>query len=212
MHWAPSNSTKTRPILALALSLILHAALYFLSDTGSAQKDSIDSSNTGHSKIRAYLGENNRTLPPDTAHTNLIEADRFTSAPSSQRNYEQGARTTKTTEQPDATDQRTQLAKDVEATLPAFDFQPDYPLHLLSSGIRGSVSVAFNLRRSGAIENIEILASTPPGVFDKAVIDAIVAAEKAAPNRQSALGRRYVIVVDFDPNGTLSQSRTTHEK
>lgn len=196
-----------RPSFALALSLLLHAALFCLSGT-----DSIDTSIARHLKIHAHLGESNGALPPYTANPNLNEPEKLASTPFIPKENKEVARAIKSSEQPDTSDQKSNIANDLSPAIPAFDFQPDYPLHLLSSGIRGSVSVAFNLRRTGAIENIEILESTPPGVFDKAVIDAIVAARKAAPNSQSALGKRYVIVVDFDPNGTLSQSRIPHEK
>lgn len=81
--------------------------------------------------------------------------------------------------------------------------EPGYPLPLFLKGVAGSVTATFRVGKGGIFESIQVIESSPAGVFDKAVIEAIGVArilESSAP-----LGRELMITITFDPAGTGAQ-------
>ena len=56
---------------------------------------------------------------------------------------------------------------------PTHKVNPIYPFKAKRLGISGEVLVQFRVEKDGSISHIKILESTPPGVFDKAVLDAV---------------------------------------
>lgn len=51
--------------------------------------------------------------------------------------------------------------------IPLNDVRPDYPRHALQRGIEGHVKLAFTINRAGAVENVRVIESTPPNVFER---------------------------------------------
>jgi protein TonB len=49
----------------------------------------------------------------------------------------------------------------------------DYPLNALAQQIEGQVEVAYVVTPKGAVSDLKVLSSTPPGVFDKAAANAV---------------------------------------
>ena len=56
---------------------------------------------------------------------------------------------------------------------PTHKINPIYPFKAKRLGISGRVLVQFRVGKNGSVSHIKILESTPPGVFDKAVLDAV---------------------------------------
>jgi TonB family protein len=77
--------------------------------------------------------------------------------------------------------------------------EPRYPLPLLVKNVRGSVSATFRIGSEGRFEDIQIIESSPEGVFDKVVIDAISAAIAAEGSVRK--GNKFKITFVFDPSG-----------
>ena len=77
--------------------------------------------------------------------------------------------------------------------------EPRYPLQLFAKNVRGSVSATFRISTEGRFEDIQIIESTPEGVFDKMVIDAISAAKAAEGSVRK--GNKFKITFVFDPSG-----------
>jgi periplasmic protein TonB len=50
---------------------------------------------------------------------------------------------------------------------------PEYPQSALSRGVSGSVLVSFTVDASGATRDVQVLQSTPTGVFDRAAVSAV---------------------------------------
>ncbi len=50
---------------------------------------------------------------------------------------------------------------------------PEYPYKAARRGIEGWVRVAFVVNETGHVENVEVIESDPPGVFDNAAIRAV---------------------------------------
>jgi len=63
------------------------------------------------------------------------------------------------------------LANDGEY-LPIVKVSPIYPNNALSRGIEGYVIVEFTVTRQGTVENIVVVESRPPGIFDRAATQA----------------------------------------
>ena len=88
---------------------------------------------------------------------------------------------------------------------PVFErpFAPRYPLQLLIAGVRGAVTVSFRVGRNGGLEDAEIIDSSPPGVFENAVIEALARAQldidSVRPNSV------WMVTVVFDALGTNAQ-------
>lgn len=57
--------------------------------------------------------------------------------------------------------------------MPTHKAAPIYPFRAKRLGISGSVTVKFLVEKDGSVADMEIIRSTPPGVFDKAVLDAV---------------------------------------
>jgi len=57
--------------------------------------------------------------------------------------------------------------------MPTHKVAPIYPFRAKRLGISGSVTVKFLVEKDGSIRDMEIVGSTPPGVFDRAVLDAV---------------------------------------
>lgn len=94
--------------------------------------------------------------------------------------------------------------------VPVFEvpFTPRYPLQLLAQGIRGSVTVSFRVSRIGGAEGIELIDSAPAGVFDAAVIDALMRAQLDIDSVRP--GSAWVVTVVFDATGTNPQGPVSH--
>ena len=50
---------------------------------------------------------------------------------------------------------------------------PQYPYQAARRGIEGWVKVAFRVTAKGTVEDVRVLESEPPGVFDQAALDAV---------------------------------------
>lgn len=57
--------------------------------------------------------------------------------------------------------------------IPIVLVQPQYPSRAASRGIEGYVLVGFSIAPSGAVINPEIVEASPPGVFDRAALNAV---------------------------------------
>ena len=57
--------------------------------------------------------------------------------------------------------------------IPLSQQPPQYPYKAAQRGIEGWVRVAFDVTASGSVENVEVIESDPPGVFDKAASRAV---------------------------------------
>ena len=57
--------------------------------------------------------------------------------------------------------------------VPLSQLPPQYPYKAAQRGIEGWVRVEFDVTATGSVENVEVLESDPPGVFDKAAIRAV---------------------------------------
>ncbi|MFW0776179.1 MAG: TonB family protein [Rickettsiales bacterium] len=62
--------------------------------------------------------------------------------------------------------------EDVQA-VPIEHVKPKYPVYALRRGIEGRVLIGFDITEKGSIQNPKVIESSPPGVFDKAVIKAL---------------------------------------
>jgi TonB family protein len=90
-------------------------------------------------------------------------------------------------------------SKAVTPSNPIVGIEPVYPLFLLSSNVRGTVTALFRVGEGGKFEKVEILESIPAGKFDRSVIEAITSArivEGSLP-----LNKEMMITVVFDPTG-----------
>lgn len=56
--------------------------------------------------------------------------------------------------------------------LPIVRVEPTYPRRALQRGIEGYVLLEFTVNESGAVEDPEVVEADPPGVFDRAAIQA----------------------------------------
>ncbi|WP_300527764.1 energy transducer TonB [Maricaulis sp.] len=50
---------------------------------------------------------------------------------------------------------------------------PDYPRSAERRGIEGSVQVRYDIAADGSVENIEVVETTHPGIFDRAALRAV---------------------------------------
>ena len=57
----------------------------------------------------------------------------------------------------------------------------EYPPAAKAAGVEGFVTLTYDVATSGQITNIRVVASEPPGVFDKAAIVAVTKLECNAP-------------------------------
>jgi len=57
--------------------------------------------------------------------------------------------------------------------VPLSRLPPRYPYKAAQRGIEGWVRVEFDVTATGSVENVEVIESDPPGVFDKAAIRAV---------------------------------------
>lgn len=57
--------------------------------------------------------------------------------------------------------------------IPVVLVQPQYPQRALARGIEGYVVVGFDIAPSGAVVNPEVIEASPPGVFDRAALNAV---------------------------------------
>lgn len=89
--------------------------------------------------------------------------------------------------------------------IPVFEvpFAPRYPLQLLTKGIRGTVTIGFKISRNGGAEDIVMIDSAPPGLFDSAVLDALMRAQLDIDSVRP--GSAWVVTVVFDATGTNPQ-------
>lgn len=74
---------------------------------------------------------------------------------------------------------------------------PPYPAWALQRHIEGRVTVAFALTSDGSVRDLQVIASTPVGVFDRAVIDA-VRGWQFAPPAGGAGERRFRQTLRFE--------------
>jgi protein TonB len=64
----------------------------------------------------------------------------------------------------------TQLDRDF---IPISRHPPQYPYKAARRGIEGWVRVSFRVTQTGSVEDVEVLESDPPGVFEQAAIKAV---------------------------------------
>jgi len=57
--------------------------------------------------------------------------------------------------------------------VPTTRIEPVYPPRALRAGIEGMVTVEFTIMTDGSVSNIEVVKGEPPGIFDRAVIQAV---------------------------------------
>ncbi len=57
--------------------------------------------------------------------------------------------------------------------VPTARIEPVYPPRALRAGIEGMVTVEFTITADGSVANIEVVKGEPPGIFDRAVIQAV---------------------------------------
>lgn len=57
--------------------------------------------------------------------------------------------------------------------VPTTRIEPVYPPRALRAGIEGMVTVEFTITKEGSVTDIEVITGEPPGVFDRAVIQAV---------------------------------------
>lgn len=60
-----------------------------------------------------------------------------------------------------------------EELVPLMEVRPEYPTRAAAAGIEGTVTLRFTVDAEGRVEDIEVIASEPPGVFDRAARRAI---------------------------------------
>ncbi|MEL0168310.1 MAG: energy transducer TonB [Pseudomonadaceae bacterium] len=60
-----------------------------------------------------------------------------------------------------------------EELVPLMEVRSVYPKRAAAAGIEGSVTLRFTVNAEGRVEDIEVIASEPPGVFDRAARRAI---------------------------------------
>jgi len=92
----------------------------------------------------------------------------------------------------------TQLDRDF---MPLSRQPPRYPYQATRRGIEGWVRVAFRVTETGTVEDVEVLESEPPGVFDQAAVNAVYRwrFKPRIRNGQPVAGRAEQ-VVDFRLN------------
>ena len=85
--------------------------------------------------------------------------------------------------------------------IPLSQQPPQYPYKAAQRGIEGWVRVAFDVTASGSVENVEVIESNPPGVFDKAASRA-VSRWRFKPRMQNgaAVPGRASQLVEFELN------------
>lgn len=85
-----------------------------------------------------------------------------------------------------------------EELVPLTDVRPDYPARAAAAGIEGSVTLRFTVNAEGRVEEIEVLASEPPGVFDRAARRAI-SRSRFVPRQENgvAVAREATKVFNF---------------
>lgn len=105
------------------------------------------------------------------------------------------------------TDQRNDVESGIIFETP---FRPFYPLHLLNRGTRGHVTVKLLISDDGAFSEIEIIDSTPTGVFDDEVLRALQSA-RTKPKAGQA-NQRYVLSIVFDPGALSSTHKFIEQK
>ena len=64
-------------------------------------------------------------------------------------------------------------AGSAEELVPLREVSPEYPVRAAAAGIEGSVTLRFTVNAQGRVEDIAVIASEPPGVFDRAARRAI---------------------------------------
>lgn len=64
------------------------------------------------------------------------------------------------------------VLKDSSAT-PLYRSLPRYPIEAARQKIKGWVKLKFSINREGEVEDVEVLESLPPVIFDQAAIDAL---------------------------------------
>lgn len=83
----------------------------------------------------------------------------------------------------------------------------EYPEQALASGTKGTVKLRMKIDYKGAIREVEVLESTPKGVFDEAALKAARALKfKPAIRKGVPVGSIKQIEVPFDPDCMLTGS------
>src|SRR5690242_2258508 len=62
------------------------------------------------------------------------------------------------------------LAEPLDQLVPTFREPPRYPREAINQGLSGSVQMAVWVSYSGFVEQVCVLESSPPGVFDSAAL------------------------------------------
>ena len=84
-----------------------------------------------------------------------------------------------------------------------FKMKPIYPYRARRLNITGKVEVKFLVDETGYVSNITILKSTPPGIFDDSVFNALPS-WKFSPGevRGHAVSTWVITTIQFDMEGT----------
>lgn len=80
---------------------------------------------------------------------------------------------------------------------PTRQVQPLYPYFARAKGIEGHVLLEFTVDASGNVQDIEILAAEPRGVFEKAALDAVRRWHFGGEATNSLAGRRWKHRITF---------------
>lgn len=89
-----------------------------------------------------------------------------------------------------------------QEVMPLNDVRPEYPYRARQRGIEGHIKLAFTITAAGKVENIRVLDSSPPNVFDREARRA-AARWRFAPRTEngSAVSREAVKTLHFRLQG-----------
>lgn len=82
--------------------------------------------------------------------------------------------------------------------IPLYAITPKYPSGI--EGVSGKVSLLLLINENGGVDNVRVLRSEPPGVFDQESIIAFAKAKYAAGRiGKTSVRSRFVVEIKFDP-------------
>lgn len=176
---------------ALSLSIFIHTLPFLLSGQSYSPQSGADTTQT-----KAEQSTNKATLKARLAPTTSESI-----APAIPEDAES------TPQPPTALSDSTQANSSEGNGSPRFatELTPYYPIHLIATGIRGSVTVKFTINEQGSPEDMEILDSNPPGAFDVAALDAL--ANCRFIHGSFAPHHPLTISIQFTPEGLSKDHR-----
>jgi len=212
---------KPRLFASLFVSLLLHFLI--LNTVGHGLRFYSRSDNFGEAKgmaIQAVLKAPSTTPAP--ASTLSIEPNQWTSSHTQNTEIRPSPiiaqQVVENKTKRDSVSTRSGENSDVQPSessagiqIPIFDqaFAPNYPVHALIKGIRGTVTASFRVGEDGTPIDVEIISGAPSADFDAAVIQAL-ANTRIKPGSVRSHSAMIVVVV-FDPFGTDIQGSITQK-